>query len=283
MKNVFYGLAAGAGAVFAAFQVRGALLRFRPETVPIPGLDPAADGLRIAVLSDLHDRRFGKNGKRLVSFLRRSRADLILLAGDMHAVGHDPAPFYALLKDLRKIAPVLYVDGNHDPLPETAGNDVCAAHRRRMEDCGVTLLNGQKRLVRCMGKPVLTVCGKGWSDPAPRWDPSLPSVLLCHDPLNFDRLDPLPDLMISGHVHGGLIKLPWIGPVFAPGNGVPLYKRFTRSCFFPKYSEGLYFRGTHCLSVSRGLGFSVLPVRFYPAEVPLLTLRSAEKPKKFIK
>ena len=93
----------------------------------------------------------------------------------------------------------------------------------------------------------------------------------------FDRLDPLPDLMISGHVHGGILRLPGIGPVFAPGDGAPLSKRFARRFFFPKYSRGLYFKGKHTLAVTQGLGFSILPIRFIPPEVMILSLKCSEK------
>ena len=280
MENIVLGGFAAGLSVFAAFQVRGAVLRLRPDTVFVKDLPAEAEGMRIAVLSDLHDRRFGKNGRRLSRIVKRSGADLILLAGDMHDSKRSAKPFYALLSDLTALAPVLYVDGNHDVSPRKG--IICEEHLRNMRRCGVEVLHQKTYPVVRNGKTVLTVSGLSWHaspESVPQWDPSVPSILLCHDPMWFDRVDPLPDLMVAGHVHGGWIKLPFVGAVFAPGNGASLRKRFSRSYFFPKYSEGLYFKGRHVLSVSRGLGFSVLPIRFFRPEIPVLTLKCAKNEK----
>ena len=89
-------------------------------------------------------------------------------------------------------------------------------------------------------------------------------------------LDGTPDLLISGHVHGGILRLPFIGAVFAPGNGAPLYKRFGPRYFFPKYSRGLYQKGTKTLAVTQGLGFAILPIRLIPPEIMIIQLKSGK-------
>ena len=73
------------------------------------------------------------------------------------------------------------------------------------------------------------------------------------------------DLVFSGHAHGGQVRLPFIGGLFAPGQGI-----------FPKYTSGLYKVGETSIVVSRGLGNSLFPLRvFNRPELVLVTLHAA--------
>ena len=70
--------------------------------------------------------------------------------------------------------------------------------------------------------------------------------------------------MLTGHAHGGQFRLPFIGGLFAPGQGL-----------FPKYDSGLYSEGTTDMIVSRGIGNSTIPLRFNnPPEVVLIVLKA---------
>lgn len=258
--------------------LRGLSLRVVSLEVPLPRLPACFDGYRIALISDLHDRRFGKKNERLASMICAQAPDLVICAGDMHEAPKSPQPFLNLLSSLSEKFPVIYTEGNHELRHVTP-----EAYKDFLEQAsttGATVLNDSVLLIH-RNNSSLGIYGQSWKGiregtPVPL-DPSVPSVLICHDPMQFDRLSSLPDLMLSGHVHGGILRLPFLGPVFAPGEGAPLYKRFAPRFFFPKYARGLYEKGSHKLVVTQGLGFSVLPIRIIPAEIMILTLKSDKK------
>lgn len=257
--------------------VRNRSVDVNRKTVVIPDLPPEFNGFRIALISDLHDREFCRDGEALVRLIRRNRADILVMAGDMHGKEHSPEPFYRLLKQLS--LPMFFTDGNHDLPP---GHPDRNRHLRRLSALGVTILNDRRAELR-KGNARIVLAGQSWhgmltgKNPLP--DPEAITVFICHDPLQFDRLPVLPDLMLSGHVHGGIIPLPGGKALFAPGNGISLFRRLNRNYFFPKYHHNLYRKKNHVLAVTTGLGFSVLPIRFLPPELMILELRRTESGK----
>lgn len=263
--------------------LRGRLLRRSNVSVPLCGLPKEFDGFRIALIADLHDRKFGKGNVSLIKAVLSCKPDIVVTAGDMHEGSRAPDPVYALYEGLSKEVPVFYTEGNHDlrknrRVPVTSLE--YEVHLSRLSQAGATILNDTVLPLERKGKEVF-LYGQSWNStikgPSPTFQTDKISILVCHDPMQFDRLDSLPDLMLSGHVHGGLIRLPFIGPVFAPGNGAPVYKRFSPRFFFPKYSHGIYRKGRHILAVTQGLGFAILPVRFIRPEIMVITLRSDKK------
>ena len=244
----------------------------------LSNLPEVFDGYRIAVISDLHDRTLGKNNQRLADKIFAQSPDLVICAGDMHEFPKSPQPFLSLLSALSEMFPVIYTEGNHElrhVTPEAYGEYLTQA-----SETGAKVLNDDVCLITRDGAS-LGIYGQSWTSAregrSVSVDTAFPSVLICHSPMQFDCLPSLPDLMISGHVHGGIVRLPLIGPVFAPGEGTPVYRRFAPRFFFPKYSRGIYERGMHKLAVTQGLGFSVLPIRIIPAEIMVLTLKSDKK------
>ncbi len=273
----------GLGILFLiAITLWGRWIRVKEYEIPLAGLSEEFDGFRISVFSDLHDRRFGKDNRRLVSAVLETSPDLVITGGDLHEDPHSPEPIYALFCGLSRAVPVTYTEGNHDLRRgrHQVSEETHQQHLQRIAQSGAVLLNDTVFPIQRNGNCLL-IYGQSWrgmlQNNAPDLSPDFPSVAVCHDPLQFDRLETLPDLMISGHVHGGILRLPGIGPVFAPGNGTPLFKRFGRRFFFPKYSRGLYKKGKHTLAVTQGLGFSILPIRFIRPEILVLTLKSSEK------
>lgn len=279
----FFGIAAGCClSVLVFFLIWGRWFRVASHTVLMPNLPKEFDGFRIAMISDLHDRRFGKNNSALVKAILNTHPDLVVTAGDLHEGRRPAAGIFGLFSGLSASVPVTYTEGNHD-FRVTSWGITEAEYLQYLDDLsrhGATLLNNTAVPMERNGK-ILFLYGQSWkgmeSGKNPEIDPGSPSILVCHDPLQFDRLESLPDLMLSGHVHGGILRLPWIGPVFAPGNGLPLWKRIGRRFFFPKYSRGLYYKGNHTLAVTQGVGFFVLPIRFLRPEIMVLTLKSDEK------
>ena len=274
----FFGAVGALLVLLLAVKIVGRVLRYKSYSVGIPKLPSAFDGFRIAVISDLHDRCFGPRNRALVKKVLASRADLVVLAGDMHEEPHPRQPFYDLISGIAAELPITYTEGNHDL--RHISDEEYARHVEQLAACGAVVLNDSSYPLERNGQ-ILMLYGQSWKSikagDQPEFDPNFASVLVAHNPLQFDRLQKLPDLMISGHVHGGILRLPWIGPVFAPGDGAPLKKRFHLEFFFPKYSRGLYRKGDQTLAVTQGLGFSVLPIRFIPPEVMILTLRPEKK------
>lgn len=274
----FFGILAVCLFAATVIVIRGRVLKQVSYCVTIPNLPKSFDGYRISLISDLHDRRFGSDNRILADAVLKSRPDVVILAGDLHEPPHSPEPFYNLLSQMSARVPVFYTEGNHDLRKRDSSQ--YNAHLEQISASGAALLNDTVVPLQKGGDCVL-LYGQSWrgikAKQTPVFDPDFPSILVCHDPMQFDRLDPLPDLMLSGHVHGGILRLPGIGPIFAPGDGTPVYKRFARRFFFPKYSKGLYHKGSHTLAVTQGLGFSILPIRFIPPEIMVLTLKSDKK------
>ena len=239
------------------------------HTLRCPRLPRGFDGLRLAHLSDLHGRDFGRDNAPLISALRRARPDLILFTGDLiDSRRGGGAVALSLVEQAARIAPVYAVTGNHegrlgrrfDPL-EAA---MAAAGARFLHGEAVTLRRGGARL-RLMGIDDAARSGQppdlALAALPPRDDTF--TLLLAHRPWRFEVYAAAADLTLCGHTHGGQFRLPRLGGLYAPGQGL-----------LPPYDGGLYRRGEALLLVSRGLGNSLFPLRLgNRPELVLLTLR----------
>lgn len=237
---------------------------------------PELKELRIVHLSDLHGKRFGRHDEKLLSRIRQLRPDLILFTGDVvYKRKPDIRRSLPFIRAAAEIAPFYFVSGNH----EHWGNDyegivrqLCEAGAISLEDravtlpCGITLagsidggilpeIEGEKRAarrarVRSRMLPLKKLKGKGCS------------ILLSHRPELTDIYDELGfDLVLCGHAHGGQFRLPFVGAVFAPGQGL-----------FPKYTAGVHRFPHTTMVVSRGLGKSLFPFRLFNCpEIVFLT------------
>ena len=240
-----------------------------------PELPAAFDGFRIAQVSDLHNQDFGENNRKLVDMLRAAQPDIIVITGDMVDSRFTDIPVaLAFAEQAVEIAPCYYITGNHESRIEEysqlrdglldLGVVVMENERVELQRNGDTIyllglhdvsfhpdydLNRHDRIVKSSLKPILV--DEGFS------------VLLIHRPLFMDLYAQYEvDLVLSGHIHGGQIRLPWIGALYAPGQG-----------FFPEYDAGLYRQGDTQMIVSRGIGNSLFPLRINnPPEVVLVTL-----------
>lgn len=236
----------------------------------MPRLPPAWAGLRIAHLTDLHLGRLVSLDRidQAVTAARGARPDLAVVTGDL--VTDDVTRIRLVLQAVAGIgAPfgVLAAYGNHDARWARRADAVDQAHR-----AGVELLVNDRRVLRRDGA---AICVAGVADPV-RGQPDLqaalagvpavvPRILLCHNPDYAEALpgEPRVDLMLSGHTHGGQVRLPLLGPPI-----LPIHHR--------KYAAGLV-RGPRCpVYVSRGIGVIGLPVRLNcRPELALLTLQPA--------
>jgi len=264
-------LVTGAGVAYSRTQVRE--FRIRPLDVSSPSLPPELDGLRIALVSDLHVGTFtnGQTLKRVVEETSRLDADLVLLPGDLinNALADLSDALDAVCNMQSRHGAYLCV-GNHD-LIEDGGEFVRRVRAR------APLLLDESRLLPIRGHRV-QLLGLPWHRDeaaiatsvrqlAGKIAPGAFPILLAHHPHAFDAAAAarIP-LTVSGHTHGGQLMLS-----DAAGFGPMLY-RFWSGLYRKPEQEGA------SLVVSNGVG-NWFPVRTRaPAEIVHLTLRSAARP-----
>lgn len=222
------------------------------------------DAYRIVQISDLHDAQIGEANEKLIAATAQAEPDCIVLTGDfVDSNRFHPERSLAVAEALTEIAPVYYVSGNHEALISDADYAALTDGLRArgvavLEDESVELVrDGQRiRLIGLMdiGFHPGTVEEKKSALRTALTelrDESEYSVALAHRP----ELMPIyaecgAELVLSGHAHCGQIRIPGIGGLIAPGQGL-----------FPKYTDGKYDQDGTTLVVSRGIGNSVLPLR----------------------
>ena len=230
------------------------------------------EGFRILQISDLQSKSFGCTQQRVLELSAECAPDIIVITGDLidgHSKNIEAALHFA--EGTAHIAPVYYVSGNHEWLSGRY-DELC----ERLEEAGITVLDNSHRTLEKEGE---TIDLLGLKDPTFDGDEAFGEelkrleketsgfrVLLSHHPEYIDAyVENGMDLVLSGHAHGGQIRLPFIGGLFAPGQG-----------WFPKYTSGLYEVENTSLVVSRGLGNSVFPLRvFNRPELVVVTLEPA--------
>ena len=236
-------------------------------TVPVPGLAPSLDGLRVVLISDTHCGPWTRPAyvRKAVRLANAQQPDVTLLLGDYcHRHRSYIAPGIRPFRRLQAKHGVFAVLGNHDHWEDAP------ATRRALADAGIPELDSRSVIIEAGGSR-LAIGGVDdlWTarqdleaafDGVPR---DVPRILMSHNP---DCAEELPegirvDLMVSGHTHGGQVWLPLVGAPLVP------------SRFGQKYRAGL-IEGPRCrVYVTRGLGTISPPVRFLcRPELSVLTL-----------
>lgn len=220
--------------------------------------------IRVVQLTDLHNSEFGENNGRLVRMIQKQSPDVIMLTGDM-LNGDEPRTEVAvgLIEQLAEIAPVYASLGNHEKANENVyGTDVGALYAQ----AGAHVLERTYEDVEIGGQTVRIGGIYGYCLPEKYLrtrearekeveylhdfqETDLLTLLLCHVPTSWIINDNLEewdvDVIFSGHVHGGQIRLPLIGGLYAPDQGL-----------FPGRECGLFYSADHArvMVLSRGLG-----------------------------
>lgn len=226
---------------------------------------------RFVVLSDLHNKRFGKENCRLVEQIRELRPDAVLVAGDLLTAkaGESFENAAQLMEQLSEEYPVYYGLGNHEhrlSLNTEHYGSMYEDYMNRLESCDIHPLINEDRLLNEYGVRIygLVLEKKFFKrfrlTPVPehyleekigKVDEKHFSVLIAHNPDYFpDYAKWEPDLVLSGHNHGGIIHVPLLGGAVSP-----------KCTLFPKYDAGLFVQGKSTMLLSRGLGTHTIPVR----------------------
>lgn len=231
--------------------------------------------IRVVHISDLHSKQFGKNNNRLNKVIMSQKPDVIFATGDMiDSSLKDMDKIINFLVELNKVIPVVYIPGNNEMRTEKIEEIL-----KKLGDGNVIVLNNQiKELYLNKNKVYILGLAERKQDEGGIFYNKINSkylysnceelfeklergdgtkIVLSHYPENFKAVGEYSyskynfDIMFSGHAHGGQFILPFIGGLFAPGQGI-----------LPKYYKGVHGE-TSKLVISRGLGNSGFPLRLF--------------------
>ena len=239
-------------------------LELNTYTISSSKLPQSFDGYRIAHVSDLHNTEMGKDNEKLLVMLRDADPDMIAITGDLiDSRNTDIEVALQFVREAVKIAPCYYVTGNHEARVNEYGE-----LKAGMEVAGVTVLEDVRTEIGMESETITLI---GVNDPSYQTDYLFGdsetvmntkledlhtghdgfTILLSHRPELFDTYaDQDIDVILSGHAHGGQFRLPFIGGLVAPNQGL-----------FPEYDAGICTEGNTNMLVSRGVGNSILPFR----------------------
>ena len=220
---------------------------------------------RFVLLTDLHGCMHGQKNSKLLHMIEKAQPDFICIAGDMTVKnGHHTDEMTELVQQLCRTYPVYYSSGNHEKKMPAADD-----YKEKLKEAGVCYLENesiaiegniviygldlpeqwyhkfwQRREMKAEHlEQLLGVCREDCF-----------TLLLAHNPEYAEQYAAWgADLTVSGHVHGGIMRLPLLGGVIAPSLRL-----------FPKFDAGLYsFREGRAMIVSRGLGLHHIKLRFF--------------------
>ena len=261
------------------WQYQNEIIAAEDFTVSSDRLPSAFDGLRIAVVSDLHGKTFGDGNQSLLDAVAAAEPDYIAITGDLADETCSAEQVTAMVDtaaSLDAIAPAYYISGNH----EWVMGDPWGFYGR-LEEAGVRVLHNDYEVLERDGQRIILA---GIDDPNGPWDQKTPEtlvseiraaygdpyiVLLAHRNESLNRWAALGiDTVLCGHAHGGVIRLPFVGGLLG-----------TDRQLFPDFTAGLYTKEQTAMVVSRGLGNSGIPFRlFNRPHLPVVTLKRASEP-----
>ncbi|PEO38273.1 metallophosphoesterase [Bacillus wiedmannii] len=223
-------------------------------------------GFKILQISDLHNKKFGDNQETLIQKVKSSNPDIIAITGDLiDSKSYDAEVSLELIRGLVKEYPIYFVTGNHEKWSGKY-NDL----EKELKQHHVTVLRNEHVSIQIGGQDIHIL---GIDDPEFvtgnrdegnvvkdeiikakfEMQPDTYNVLLSHRPeFLTEYADEQIDLVLSGHAHGGQVRLPFIGGLVAPNQGI-----------LPTYTAGLYEKQNTSMVVNRGLGNSIIPQRIF--------------------
>ncbi|WP_213975081.1 metallophosphoesterase [Tepidanaerobacter acetatoxydans] len=278
--------------ILAFLYVEANSLQITEYTITSPKIPEEFEGFKILQLSDLHSKEFGRDNIRLIEQIKAQNPDIIVATGDMLNSGNDNGQvFYNLAKELVKEFKLYYIKGNHEQIAEfkaeEAGSGWFDSYMDELRNLGVIILDNDKAelkkgdaSINLYGLEISLLLYRGRYSSNYNGEKSIDvisiekklgrrerekyNILLTHNPAYFQIYSRWgADLVLSGHVHGGIVRLPLLGGLLSPD-----------ATFFPKYDAGEFELGDSKMIVSRGLGNSTLRLRvFNRPEIITITLR----------
>lgn len=252
-------------------------------------LPESFDKFKIVQLSDIHNDYYGEKLEDLAKKVENEKPDIIAITGDLvDAQRYNAENTLAFIDRIKDISPIYFVYGNHDIGIE--GDNYYTRIVEELEERGVKFLNVKSDTI-VRGNDSINIVGI--QDPSTiynierfaRLDTSEEvneamieevlnnrinkngfTLMLAHRPEYFDIYKNYDiDLVLTGHAHGGQFRIPFIGGIYAPNQGL-----------FPKYTSGMHTENKTSMIISRGLGNSRLPIRiFNTPEIVSVTLKSS--------
>jgi uncharacterized protein len=230
---------------------------------------PTGSEISILQISDVHNKVFGDNNEKLIETVKKIDTDLIVLTGDLiDRKTTDFSNVFSLVEELKVINPnTFFVTGNHE-----WENIYMEELLVGLEERGVTMLNNRNTQVT-LGEATINLVGidnestnhENMSLAFDDVNRDFYTVLLSHSPGVIEKYKDIPtDLILSGHTHGGQVRIPLFGAVVAPDQG-----------FFPELDKGIFkIGGEQYLYIDSGLGTSVAPLRFWnQSQMSLVQIR----------
>lgn len=245
---------------------------------------------KIVFLSDLHNYSYGENNEKLIRAIVNESPDYILVAGDMIVGKRGESTSIAenFMKQLPKICPVFHANGNHEQRMkefEDIYGDSFYKYENILKQAGVCCLTNEKIQLDWDG---LAVNIYGLELPHKKYkkfekqvvkkediegliekpEETEYNIMIAHNPTHMDMyFEWGADLVVSGHLHGGVVRIPYIGGIISP-----------QFKLFPKYSGEMKRVGNKIAVVSKGIGIHTIKVRLLnPAEVVVLHIKGMEE------
>lgn len=244
------------------------------------------DHFTILQLSDLHSKSFGNNNQKLIQKIDELNPDIIVTTGDMkNSINDNGDVFIHLLEQLRPKYPIYYVSGNHEQISQIKSSESSSdAHKQYIEKIkglGITVLDDQSATVTIDNdsihlyglvlplryykaqntpsytgeKPFSKTFIENTIGPLDRKNYN---ILLTHNPLYFkDYAEWGANLTLAGHIHGGVIRIPFVGGMLSPERS-----------FFPEYDAGKFTMDHAEMIVNRGLGDEKISLGFAEVKLP---------------
>jgi predicted MPP superfamily phosphohydrolase len=236
---------------------------------------------KILQISDLHNTNFGENNENLLNLINKEKPDVVFITGDsIDRINTDIEVPIKLCENILKICDVYFVAGNHELYADPTMSEEFI---ETLENIGVHVLKDSDAYIERNGEKIQIIgladadnykinYGENFKQDVINTikntdDSDCFTIVLSHHPELFPEYKNTDiDLVFSGHAHGGQFRIPLIGGVVAPEQGL-----------FPEYDAGVFTENNTTMIVSRGLGNSIIPVRINnPPEIVIVTLKNSD-------
>ena len=267
-------IVSGAFVVYSNFKIETT-----EHTIENSALPKNFNGFKIVQISDLHNASFGESNENLLNAIKEASPDAVFVTGDtIDGFYTNTTIPIDLFKGILKICDIYFIVGNHEIRSDA---NIYFEFLDKLTEIGVTVLKDESVYIERNGEKIQVIGLNDVSSYKANYndnyteeivetintldDKECFSILLSHHPELFDDYaKTYVDLVFSGHAHGGQFRLPFIGGIIAPEQGL-----------FPEFDAGVFTENNTTMVISRGLGNSIVPVRINNSpEIVVVTLKT---------